>query len=375
MNILYVAPYLPIPDSHGCGAKTWDDLSELSVRHTFHVVCFVSESDKPKVALLNAVRNICVYPVFIDSYMHRPGRSEQMSGIIKDLCDRGAADILQCECSFMARYVPKGLSLPAIMTEHQVYWLHFLREWKIRKNPVVLVRLLKNIYEEKKWLPRFRRIIFFSDHDRNRFRFLLDDAGKTRSIPLSIDTTKYAPLPEAHIKYDLCFVGNFDNDANVDAVRYYCNEILPLFKKTLPHVSTLIVGANFPDLLKRAVGPDVTCTGYVADVREHIASCKIVINPMRCGSGMRRKILEAWAMAKPVISTAIGAEGLHAINGGNIVFADSPRELASAIQALLADKARMSALGRGGRDTVMRFHERGITAAAIEQLYHEVAGR
>ena len=80
-------------------------------------------------------------------------------------------------------------------------------------------------------------------------------------------------------------------------------------------------------------------------------------------------------MAKPVISTRIGAEGLNAVNGGNIVFADTPQDFTSVVQSLLTDQARMTSLGRLGRDTVTRFHERAVTAAALEQLYNEVMDR
>lgn len=372
MKILYLTPYLPAPGSHGCASKNWDDLESLSKQHTIHLVCFVSAADIPKLSALRNLQNVIVYPVHIDSYRRFPLHSPQCSGLIVDLCSRNVVDIIQCECSFMARYLPKRPGVPAILTEHQVYWLHFWREFKNSGNLLYIVRLIKNVIDEKIWLKKFDRILFFSEHDRDLFYFLLDRKSKSRIIPLSVDEKYYVPPETSEVTYDLSFLGNFNSLANVDAIEYFIKEVEPLLRKLRPKTTILIIGSGVPEELKRKASLVITFSGQVADVRSYIALSKVFINPMRLGSGMRRKLLEAMAMAKPVVSSSIGSEGLTAREGESIILADKPNDFAQAVIDLLAAPERMASLGNAARAYVERSHSREKIAASLEQIYKEL---
>jgi glycosyltransferase involved in cell wall biosynthesis len=373
MNLIYLTPYLPVPDSHGCAAKTWDDLSALSGRHNVHVVCFVSEDDKLKIGPVALLPNICVYPVPVNSYRKLPARSPIMTGFISELSTGGLAELLQCECSFMTRYIPRELSIPMILTEHQVYWLHFWREFRARLNPIMLVRMAKNIAEEYMWLRRFRRIMFFSQHDRACFKLLLGRGDNSCVIPLSVDCEKYSPRMQAKKKFDICFLGDFSSYANVDAVMCYLRRIHPLVLKLRPALSCVIAGGHMPgSLKKKAESAGVFCAGYVDDVCAALASSRVFINPMRLGSGMRRKVLEAWAMGIPVISTAAGAEGLDVSDRRNIIISDIGAGFAGCIDELLSNPQMIYELGKAGRISAQKRHDIKTVCEIREAVYGEI---
>jgi len=157
---------------------------------------------------------------------------------------------------------------------------------------------------------------------------------------------------------------------------YFVLKILPLIEKTRPDFSLLVIGENSSRSLEKLVSLGcIETAGSVKDVRPYLAKARIFINPMRLGSGMRRKVLEAWAMGKPVVSTTIGCEGLDARDRENILIADTPEGFARAINTLLEDGALRLKVGQEARKTVEDRHDRRKIAASQEELYAQLTRR
>ncbi len=152
----------------------------------------------------------------------------------------------------------------------------------------------------------------------------------------------------------LAYTGMMGWKPNVDAVLYFCKEILPVVRHTYPNLVFRIVGKQ-PTPSIRLLGkkdPRIIVTGFVHDVRTCLSACDAVVVPLRIGSGTRLKILEAMALGKPVVSTTVGAEGLNIRNMKNIVLADDPHEFAEKVVPLLSDPVLARAIGRAGRALV-----------------------
>lgn len=371
MRLLYLTPYLPIFGYHGCASKTFDDIETLSLKHEISIISFVSAQDKERIISLEKM-NCKVYPFFVKNYRRLPLRCKAMTHLIKRLTINNAVDILQCENAFMAKYLPFLNGVPALLTKHQIFPLFFWRHFKIKKNPFILLRIIKNIFEERIWFLRFKKIIFFSEHDKNITKFLIKDKSKIRVIPLGINLGYFLPSREIK-KYDACFLGSFLNHPNVDAILYFIYKVLPLIKRFYPCFSLLIIGNNPPKSIMRFNGKAGICfTDYVTDVRALLSMSKIFVNPMRLGSGMRRKLLEAWAMEMPVISTGIGSEGLEAVNGKNILIADNPLDFSKKTRLLIDNESLRSALGKEGRITAEKYHDRKKVVDSLEAVYSEL---
>jgi glycosyltransferase involved in cell wall biosynthesis len=136
-----------------------------------------------------------------------------------------------------------------------------------------------------------------------------------------------------------------------------------------PDARLCVVGKNPPPSISKLDGQNnVTVTGYVDDTRDYIARSRVFIVPLRVGSGMRVKILQAMAMGKAVVSTTVGAEGLALTPGREYVAADDPRAFAGAVVSLLRDSRRRRALGQAGRRLVEERYSWAQVAGEFESL-------
>jgi len=141
---------------------------------------------------------------------------------------------------------------------------------------------------------------------------------------------------------------------NVDAVQYFVRNIYPFVKSEIPDASLSVVGRS-PDASVTALGdgdPSIVVTGTVPDTRVYVDRSAVAVVPMRIGGGTRIKIYEMMAMAKTVVSTSIGAEGLHYADGENILIADEPREFAKLVIKALREKEWRASIGVNARDFV-----------------------
>jgi GT2 family glycosyltransferase/glycosyltransferase involved in cell wall biosynthesis/tetratricopeptide (TPR) repeat protein len=168
----------------------------------------------------------------------------------------------------------------------------------------------------------------------------------------------------------LLFVGNFRHPPNADAVGWLCTEILPLVRRELPDVRLTVVGDVPPPAVQAFAGDRVEVTGWVPVLEPYLASHRLSVAPLRFGAGMKGKVGEALAHGVPVVTTAIGAEGM--VDGtpedSGLAVADDPQAFADAIVRLVRDDAAWSRLAEAGRAHVARRYGRAPAAAALERL-------
>lgn len=147
----------------------------------------------------------------------------------------------------------------------------------------------------------------------------------------------------------LLFVGGFEHLPNVDAVLYFCREILPLIRQSVPDVSVTIVGDAPPEEVRSLGSATVTVTGWVPEVKPYLDSHLISIAPLRFGSGMKGKVGEAMANGLPVVVTGVAAEGMELRDNDTALIADSAGAFASAVVRLLRDEELHLRLSTNGR--------------------------
>jgi glycosyltransferase involved in cell wall biosynthesis len=171
----------------------------------------------------------------------------------------------------------------------------------------------------------------------------------------------------------LVFTGKMDFRPNVDAVLWFCQEVLPLVQRRMPDVRFYIVGQSpHRRVLRLANDPAVTITGYVDDVRPYIAGACVYVIPLRMGGGTRLKVLEAMAMGKPIVSTSLGCEGFEGlVPGRELSVADTPKEFARQVIELLGDAFRRENLGHAARRFVEEQYDWRLIVPKLEQLYEK----
>jgi glycosyltransferase involved in cell wall biosynthesis len=201
---------------------------------------------------------------------------------------------------------------------------------------------------EREACSRFDVVAAVSEQDAAHFREHYQVRAPV-AIPTGVDTEYFRPdghgtREERH----LVFTGSMDWMPNEDGILFFADEVMPLLRAKVPGVRLTIVGRSpTPRLLMLgATHSDIILTGRVPDVRPYLARATASVVPLRIGGGTRLKIYEAMAMECPVISTAVGAEGLPLRKDRDLLIADDPAALAAACAALLLDreKARDMAL-------------------------------
>jgi glycosyltransferase involved in cell wall biosynthesis len=159
---------------------------------------------------------------------------------------------------------------------------------------------------------------------------------------------------------------------NVDAVVNFVQAILPKIQALHPNVRLMVAGRNpSQEILAFSKSPNIEVTGQVPDLSEEISKAAVYILPMRLGSGFRTKLLDVFPLGKPIVTTAIGAEGLELIHNENCLIADDPESFAQACIHLLQDINKSQRLGRNSK----RLATEVYTQAKITQLVNTVLSK
>jgi glycosyltransferase involved in cell wall biosynthesis len=153
-------------------------------------------------------------------------------------------------------------------------------------------------------------------------------------------------------------------------VLWFAREVLPLIHRESPQTRFWAVGKDpHPRLEPLVDDPAVELTGWVEDVRPYIAAAGLYVIPLRIGGGTRLKVLEAMAMGKAIVSTALGCEGFDLVPDQELIIADAPGEFASAVLALLHDPEHRERLGRAARRFAGSRYDWRIVVPKLERAY------
>jgi sugar transferase (PEP-CTERM/EpsH1 system associated) len=285
------------------------------------------------------------------------------------------ADFLQTavpllQCSFK----------PKVVFEHNVEFQLRKRKWQVEKHPV-----RKMIFgtEWKRTRPleahvcrSFDHVLTVSEEDQQiiRSEFGIEQVS---TLPTGVDTDFFCPLGNHPEPGRLAFVGSMDWDPNEDGVVWFLESIYPLIRQAVPNASFVVVGRNPSSRLLAiaAKTPAVEITGWVPDVRPYLSQAEIAVVPLRVGGGTRIKIPEAMAMGKAVVSTPIGAEGLHFHNNHEICLADQPENFARTVITLLTQHGLRDAIGTAAREVVASKHKWENAVDRIEECLNYVIGK
>ena len=195
---------------------------------------------------------------------------------------------------------------------------------------------------------------------------------KTCAIPLGVDTDFFSP-GGAEPENTLVFTGNLSYFPNIDAVNWLVEDIFPLIYEQNNMVRLKIVGRNpSPSIIKFDDMRGISVYEDVENMAEAIRGSTVSVAPMRCGSGMQFKILEAMACGKPVVTTTLGKGSIRASSDKELLVADSSKEIADSILKLLADQNLRNQISSSARTFVCTHHSWESRAQKTAQIYSEI---
>ena len=397
MRILWVKMGGLWPATTGGRVRSLNTIAELARRHQVTVITTHGHGDDPEgltQQLAHCERVISIpYAVpkrgsreFISAvarswFSHYPvdlwkWRVGEVQRAVRDAIAGAEVDLCVADFLFAAVNVPMDGRVPVLLFEHNVEYLIWKRLADLEQSP------WKRALFEMEWrklraceMEACRTAdltLAVSDDDRDRLAELRPGI-RAVSIQTGVNTRYFAPAGSPQIPNRLVFSGSMDWHPNEDAVCYFVETILPRIRAEVPDTSFTIIGRNPGERVRALTAdPGVHVTGTIDDVRPAIDEASVYVVPLRAGSGTRIKIFEALAMAKPVVSTTVGAEGLSLESGRHFLAADTPHDFAHAVVRLLRDPAKRLALGDAGRALVEANYSWSTVARQFEARCEEV---
>lgn len=306
--------------------------------------------------------------------------SRDMRQAIRKLATTRPVDLWHCEWTPYAeplRVLPDACKL---VMAHNVESLIWQRYHETESNP------LKRWYIKRQWrkFEEFERRVLreadctvaVSPEDAVLFQreFAVDNVAV---VDNGVDTEFFQPSFEPRHPHRILFLGSLDWRPNLDAVSQIFDRLLPTVRRECPDAVFTLVGRKPPSWLREraAATPGIELHADVADVRPFLTQSAVMVVPLRIGGGSRLKILEALAAGLPVVSTRVGAEGLHLEHGEHLVVRETVDELADALLTELRHPAVAQERADRGRQVVLSRYDWNSLAERLEQVWLDCVAR
>ena len=391
MRILLVSTKVPYPPTDGGRIAIYEPLRQLAKRG--HEVSLLALSADPiNVEVGDALRQYChleviehdtrnhlvpaicnmasPLPYTISKYL-----SQEMRGRIKLLLGARKYDLVHLENLHTAAYhstVADEFHLPVLLRQQNVestlahrysQTQTGLRKWYGCLQAAKLKRY------EAAMCSKMDLCMAITPEDAEQMH-QLNPLIKTEVVPAGVDTMDFAPQMGVENPKMVVLLGAMDWPPNVDAALWFSSAVLPIIRDRFGDIQFYIVGKNAPGKIQALTRqPGITVTGFVNDVRSYLGQAAVFVVPLRSGGGMRLKILQAMAMGKATVSTSIGAEGIHAQEGRDLLLADSAESFADSVIRLLKTPDLRAEIGRNARELVCSRYTWEHSADLLEQAY------
>ncbi|MEW6050258.1 MAG: glycosyltransferase family 4 protein [Candidatus Zixiibacteriota bacterium] len=400
MNILLVTPRVLYPVLSGAELRMYNLFMAVRQRHTIHwlgharqemiapaiehlssrfasVELFATDSrpmQQRSRSTMDRFMEIWRAPIDYFDYFNCDGYWDDVQRAILRRIDESTIDVVYMFGWGMKRYMDPVTKIPVV--------------FDIVDNPVVAtarrIRETKRLVEKarvvKEWmmmrrmvtreLAKSRDIIMVSYQDAEALRPLCPQTSVT-VVPNGVDSEFYRPGASRNTERPvLIFTGVMSYGPNVSAALYFTRSVYPLIRKEIPDISLLIVG-RYPSKEVAALHSaelGITVTGGVDDIREYFDRAMIYVCPIRSGAGIKNKILEAWAMQKPVVATSMACEGIQVSPGEDVMVADDAAEFARQVVHLVRDRELRERLAANGRRKVERQYSWDAGAHMVEEV-------
>lgn len=397
-DLLFLAQRLPYPPNKGEKIRAWHELRHLARHYDIHLGCLVDDpADLPHVAALAPYcRDVHAVPIdprrarlsCLGGLLTGEGlsvtyfRHRALTAWVNRVLDHVRPAVTFVYSSNMAPYVlhrPRhGRLIVDLVDVDSEKWRE-LAAAAAGPMRIVYRREWRRIAALEERVAREADLsVLVSEPEADLLAARAPArASRIRAVVNGVDHRYFDPAglagPDPAAPPEFVFTGTMDYPPNADAVAWFAQAMLPDIRAALPGARFTIVGANpTRDTQALAARDGVTVTGRVPDVRPYLARATAAVAPMRIARGMQNKVLEAMAMARPVVLTPGALEGIAATPGQEVILADTAADFARACIAIArADDA--AALGAAARRRIVRDYDWDACLAAYDDVLHPAA--
>ncbi|MDO7876459.1 glycosyltransferase family 4 protein [Hymenobacter sp. ASUV-10] len=403
MHILQLCPRVPYPPHDGGAIAMYETVRGLA--EAGHRVTVLA-ANTPKhhqlaTALDHLGPNVRLVTVDVDTQLsplqalrnlllsHEPYNvarfiSPALLAALMALLRENAVDVVQFEGSFVAPYLEllhqqaAGSQLPPlVLRAHNIEYTIWqmlaaragnpLKKWYLRNMAARLEQL------ERRELPRFDGVAAITEEDIARLR-ALGCTAPIAFIPASFDLTRLTPAPEPPRPRTVFLIGSLNWLPNLEGVDWFLREIWPLAHAEMPELELHVAGSHPPaHLTERPAGKDkVFIHGFVESAPAFMQQYGLMLVPLLSGGGMRVKVVEGMALGKVILSTALGAEGIVARDGDNMLLRDSPAAWLDALRDYYHGRLPLAAVGAAAARTAHNEYDTRRVTQRLLALYQQL---
>ncbi len=393
LKVLVLSAEPPYPPTHG-GArlKLFNVLKYLNARHELTLLTLLETPEERDY--LPALREICGKVEVFDrkplsaspslrerfqAPFYRMAYTDEMAAAIQRELNGTDFDLVHVDMAHMAVYTPLMRQKRKLLAAHDsqtlsresrlclaASWRQKLRaRWELNR-----VRAF-----EQQVYPEYDECVVVAEEDRTMLRRLCPSL-RVEIVPNGIDLDFFRLTPrELEETNRLVFTGTMDFKPNEDAVKWFVKDILPMIRRTHPDATFQIIGRNPTEAVRELARFDgVEVAGFVADFRPLIARASVYVCPLRVGSGMKNKTLEAMAMGKAIVTTEEGVSGIGATVGVEYALAEDAESFATAVCDLMGNPPKRARFGTAGRMFAEANYSWERTGELFASAYERIVG-
>lgn len=386
LSVLFISPYPICPPIHGGGVFMYQTVQQLGQLTDLHIITLVDAPSEvqPHDALLDCTQSLEFIVRLegqpkgigaITPFAVREFHSQQLEWLIHRQIYNKAIDVVQIEYTNMGQYVGPYDQIVWTLFEHDIYFQSIARG--LSNMPLVRrikasMEYLRALRYELNLLPAFDEIqTCTAQNSRELLSFLPGLRERMHdNLRAGINTADYDFRPTGRQPHTMLFLGSFRHLPNHAALRWFLNEVMPHVLEAEPQAKLIVIGSDPPPMHTiPTLNGAVELLGFVDDIKQPLLDYAVFVCPILNGSGVRVKLLEAFAAGIPTVSTRIGAEGLGEQDGEYCCLADRPEDFAAKIVALFHNPQEAAAMAGRARDFVADQRDMVKMTRELERVY------
>ena len=388
MKILLMTDALPFPLDHGLKLRVFNFCRELYKTHEIDLLCYdtsplpeelvplfhrVFQFEKPK-ANDTSNKNLLQKLLNPFSYEGLVRSSEDAKLSFPNLINEYEYDLIWVYRGMMTT-LPENLNTPVVADIIDDYMLDYWRRLKAATkllDKVKYYKWYKTVCSyEREVFSRATRLVFASTPDAEACERQLKHTP-CDVVSNGVDVNYYKAIEGIEKDPNLIvFEGKMDFAPNEDGMLFFCEEVFPKILKIRPQTKLRIVGKNPTPAISALASSNIDVTGFVDDVRTYVQEASVFVCPLRFGSGVKNKILQAWSLGMPVVGTTKTTGGINAIDGQNMLIEDDPSQFALKVCDLLDDTSMQGKLGANARRDIVADFSWQTKSKELNALFEE----
>jgi glycosyltransferase involved in cell wall biosynthesis len=374
-RVAVLSPYFPWPLSHGGAVRIYHLLREMAREFDVELLSFFDTEEEPET---EPVLEFCARLALVRKPRYREPRWSTLlppevhefhsPGMVWALAEERRAfgfELVEVEYTQLARYGGD------ILVEHDVTFDLLGQVARRQRTLAAWWDWFRWRRFEMRQARGYGRVVVMSEKDAE----MLGPKAKTAVVPNGVDLERFRAEPEQPGER-LLFIGSFRHSPNVEAYRFFTEQVWPLLREKFPRMTLTVVGGPdyatywraFADSPEPRPEERIRLLGFIEDVRPLYVEANLAIVPTTVSAGTNVKVLEAMAMQRAVVSTTSGCAGLGLLHGHSVWVADTPEAFAAGVATLIADPERRGQMARAAYDHAVR----NFDWAAIGEKQREV---